>query len=139
IHGADDFGYCTNFILRGEEMPYDTIRAQLADMGQSAVIVGDERLIKAHIHVLRPGDALNYAMMFGALEQIEIANMDVQREQLHQKSDKLRVTSGERLDPSLVPRHSSLATEIGIVAVAPGAGFAEIFRSLHAGEIVGGG
>ncbi|MEO7909394.1 MAG: hypothetical protein ABIV47_07055, partial [Roseiflexaceae bacterium] len=26
-----------------------------------------------------------------------------------------------------------------IVAVAPGAGFAEIFRSLHAGEIVGGG
>ena len=45
-------------------------------------------LIKAHIHVLRPGDALNYAMTFGALEQIEIANMDVQREQLHQKSDK---------------------------------------------------
>jgi len=88
IHGADDFGYCTNFILRGEHMPYDAIRATLAEMGQSAVIVGDESLIKAHIHVLRPGDTLNYAMTFGALEQIEIANMDVQREQLHQKSDK---------------------------------------------------
>jgi uncharacterized protein len=128
IHGVDDFGYCTNFILRGEQMPYDAIRATLAEMGQSAVIVGDERLIKAHIHVLRPGDALNYAMTFGALEQIEIANMDVQREQLRQRRDKLQVTSDE-----------SLATEIGIVAVAPGAGFAEIFRSLHAGEIVGGG
>jgi uncharacterized protein len=132
IHGADDFGYCTNFILRGEQMPYDAIRATLAEMGHSAVIVGDEQLIKAHIHVLRPGDALNYAMTFGALEQIEIANMDVQREQLHQKSDKLRVASNES-------DHSSLATEVGIVAVAPGAGFAEIFRSLHAGEIVGGG
>jgi len=99
-------------------------------MGQSAVIVGDERLIKAHVHVLRPGDALNYAMTFGALEQIEIANMDVQREQLHQKKDKQRAASEPKL---------SLATEIGIVAVAPGAGFAEIFRSLHAGEIVGGG
>jgi DAK2 domain fusion protein YloV len=132
IHGADDFGYCTNFILRGEQMPYDAIRATLAEMGHSAVIVGDEQLIKAHIHVLRPGDALNYAMTFGALEQIEIANMDVQREQLHQKSDKLRVTSNES-------DHSSLATEVGIVAVAPGAGFAEIFRSLQAGEIVGGG
>jgi uncharacterized protein len=138
IHGADDFGYCTNFILRGEHMPYDAIRATLAEMGQSAVIVGDDRLIKAHIHVLRPGDALNYAITFGALEQIEIANMDVQREQLHQKSDKLRVTSDESDHSSLVTRHS-LTTEIGIVAVAPGAGFAEIFRSLHAGEIVGGG
>jgi DAK2 domain fusion protein YloV len=130
IHGEDDFGYCTNFILRGEQMPYDTIRAELSAMGQSAEIVGDERLIKAHIHVLRPGDALNYAMTFGALEQIEIANMDVQREQLHQKKDKQRAASE--------PEHA-LATEIGIVAVAPGAGFAEIFRSLHAGEIIGGG
>jgi len=139
IHGADDFGYCTNFILRGERMPYDAIRVTLAEMGHSAVIVGDQRLIKAHIHVLRPGDALNYAMTFGALEQIEIANMDVQRQQLHQKSDKLRVTDGESSHSSPVTRHPSLATEIGIVAVAPGAGFAEIFRSLHAGEIVGGG
>jgi DAK2 domain fusion protein YloV len=134
VHGEDDFGYCTNFILRGEQMPYDTIRATLAEMGQSAVIVGDEQLIKAHIHVLKPGDALNYAMTFGALEQIEIANMDVQREQLHQKSDKLRVATDE---PETA--RASLATEVGIVAVAPGAGFAEIFRSLHAGEIVGGG
>jgi len=132
IHGENDFGYCTNFILRGEQMPYDAIRATLAEMGQSAVIVGDEQLIKAHIHVLKPGDALNYAMTFGALEQIEIANMDVQREQLHQKNDKLRVTRDEQ-------NHASLVTEVGIVAVAPGTGFAEIFRSLHAGEIVGGG
>jgi uncharacterized protein len=139
IHGEDDFGYCTNFILRGEQMPFDTIRAELAAMGQSAVIVGDERLIKAHIHVLRPGDALNYAMTFGALEQIEIANMDVQREQLHQKNDKLRVTSDEQNHVPPVTRRSSLVTDVGIVAVAPGAGFAEIFRSLHAGEIVGGG
>jgi DAK2 domain fusion protein YloV len=134
IHGPDDFGYCTNFILRGEQMPYDAIRATLAEMGQSAVIVGDEQLIKAHIHVLKPGDALNYAMTFGALEQIEIANMDVQREQLHQKSHQRRVMSDD-----VETARASLATDVGIVAVAPGAGFAEIFRSLHAGEIVGGG
>jgi len=139
IHGPDDFGYCTNFILRGDQMPFDTIRAALAEMGQSAVIVGDEELIKVHIHVLRPGDALNYAIGYGALEQIEIANMDVQREQLHQKSNKLRVTSDESDHSSLVTRNLLLETEVGIVAVAPGAGFAEIFRSLHAGEIVGGG
>jgi uncharacterized protein len=127
IHGPDDFGYCTNFILRGAGMPYDEIRATLATMGQSAVIVGDDQLIKVHIHLLRPGDALNYAVGFGALEQIEITNMDLQREQLHEKSDEVNGSA------------SSLSTPVGVVAVAPGDGFAAIFRSLHAGAVVGGG
>ncbi len=130
IHGPDDFGYCTNFILRGRDMPYDDIRATLAAMGQSAVIVGDDELIKVHVHLLRPGDALNYAVGFGALEQIEIANMDMQREQRHQRSN---VQTFERSNVQ------ELDTSIGVVAVAPGPGFAAIFRSLHAGEIVGGG
>jgi fatty acid kinase len=136
IHGPDDFGYCTNFILRGADMPYDDIRSTLAGMGMSAVIVGDEELIKVHIHTVRPGDALNYVIEFGALEQIEIANMDVQREQLHQR----RTTDDtQRVPGRTTDNQEALDTQIGIVAVAPGAGFAEIFGSLHAGEVVGGG
>jgi DAK2 domain fusion protein YloV len=134
IHGPDDFGYCTNFILRGEDMPYDTIRATLAGMGQSTVIVGDEELIKVHIHVLRPGDTLNYAIQFGVLEQIEITNMDVQRQQLHQQQSAAS-RNGARFEAAA----DLLNTQIGTVAVAPGAGFTEIFRSLHAGKVVGGG
>ena len=126
IHGPDDFGYCTNFILRGSGMPYDDIRATLAGMGQSAVIVGDDALIKVHVHLLRPGEALNYALDFGALEQIEITNMDVQREQLHQKSE-------------VAPDAPAVDTAVGVVAVAPGPGFAALFRDLQAGAVVGGG
>jgi DAK2 domain fusion protein YloV len=131
IHGPDDFGYCTNFILRGSAMPFEQIRSALATLGQSAVIVGDGELIKVHIHLLRPGDALNYAVDFGALEQIEITNMDLQREQLHGRSSERR--DGER------PGAQLLSTQVGVVAVAPGPGFAEIFRSLHASEVVDGG
>jgi DAK2 domain fusion protein YloV len=140
IHGPDDFGYCTNFIVRGSDMPYDTIRATLAQMGQSAVIVGDQELIKVHIHLLRPGDALNYAIEYGALEQIEIANMDVQREQLHQsRAEDRGLRTESNRTTILSPQSSVLITAVGIVAVAPGQGFAEIFRSLHAGEVIGGG
>lgn len=128
IHGPDDFGYCANFILRGQGMPYEQIRATLAGMGQSAVIVGDDTLIKAHIHLLRPGEALNYAVDFGALEQIEITNMDVQREQLHQQAATPTPAEQPTLD-----------TTIGVVAVAPGPGFATLFRNLQAGAVVGGG
>jgi uncharacterized protein len=139
IHGPDDFGYCTNFVLHGAGLPFAEIRAALADMGQSAVIVGDSELIKVHIHLLMPGDALNYAARFGVLSTIEITNMDLQREALHRKSDELRATSDELDLSPLVTDHSSLETEIGIVAVAPGAGFAAIFRSLNIDAVVGGG
>jgi DAK2 domain fusion protein YloV len=130
IHGPDDFGYCTNFILRGQSMPFDEVRTTLAAMGQSAVIVGDDELIKAHVHLLRPGDALNYAVGFGALEQIEITNMDRQREELHQQ----KVAPAQQR--ANIP---ALDTTVAVVAVAPGPGFADIFRSLHAAEVVGGG
>jgi DAK2 domain fusion protein YloV len=137
IHGPDDFGYCTNFILRGNGMPFDEIRAALAAMGQSAVIVGDDELVKAHVHLLRPGDALNYAVGFGALEQIEITNMDRQREELHREA---RTEQREpRTEVAARPPQAVLDTTVGVVAVAPGPGFAQIFRSLHAAEVVGGG
>jgi DAK2 domain fusion protein YloV len=139
IHGPDDFGYCTNFLLRGNGMPYDEIRATIAALGQSAVIVGDDELIKVHVHLLRPGDALNYAIGFGALEQIEITNMDRQREQLHARTEAQGLRTEASGSEPLSPQSSVLSTEVGIVAVAPGAGFAQIFRSLHAGEVVGGG
>jgi DAK2 domain fusion protein YloV len=134
IHGPDDFGYCTNFIVQGADMPFDEIRTTLAAMGQSAVIVGDDALIKAHLHLLRPGDALNYAIGFGALSQIEITNMDLQREALRHPQGATQ--------PATAPIAGAAAEPIamiGVVAVAPGAGFAAIFRSLNVDAVVGGG
>jgi hypothetical protein len=156
IHGPDDFGYCTNFVLHGSGLPFDEIRTALAAMGHSAVIVGDEALIKAHIHMLMPGDALNYAARFGALSQIEITNMDLQRAALHQRAAPaarpaahpfdLHAPSREEAADRRMSMQSSAGDQeaeplagIGVVAVAPGPGFAAIFRSLNVDAVVGGG
>src|SRR4051812_27755405 len=72
IHSEDDFGYCTNFLLEGDGIPFEQVREQIASMGRSVVVVGDETTVKAHIHTLRPGDVLNYAIDFGALTHVEI-------------------------------------------------------------------
>ena len=129
VHGPGDFGYCTNFVLHGRGMPYEEIRATLAGMGQSAVIVGDGELIKVHLHLVRPGDALNYAVSFGALSQIEITNMDLQREALHQAPPSLHDRQAE----------AEPIARVGVVAVAPGPGFATIFHSLNVEAVVDGG
>jgi DAK2 domain fusion protein YloV len=124
VHGPDDFGYCTNFVITGAAMPFGEIRAALAAMGRSVVVAGDEQMIKAHLHLLRPGDALNYAVQWGALSNIEITNMDAQRAGLHHAADAHAAAD--------VP-------PIGVVAVLQGAGFAAIARSLHAGAVIDGG
>src|SRR5690606_31285731 len=42
MHGEDDFGYCTNFMVVGARIDFERCRAEIAAMGQSAVIVGDD-------------------------------------------------------------------------------------------------
>jgi DAK2 domain fusion protein YloV len=158
LHGPDDFGYCTNLIIQGAGMPFDDIRRRLAAMGQSAVIVGDQELIKVHIHTRRPGDILNYAVQFGALTGIEITNMDAQRAALHngrQTADGGRGDTEARRHPAVengsapfsappaspppVSEPAASIATVGVVAVAPGSGFAAIFRSLQAAAVVEGG
>ncbi|HEX6293304.1 MAG TPA: DAK2 domain-containing protein [Herpetosiphonaceae bacterium] len=144
IHSEDDFGYCTTFLIEGENIPFEEVRATIASMGQSVVVVGDESLVKAHIHIERPGDVLNYAIGFGALTGIEIANMDKQKA-------AIKDTGMVSADATRAPKESAAAigvkavlpTEpvapIGIVAVAPGQGFVDLFHSLNAGKVITGG
>lgn len=130
IHSEDDFGYCTNFMIQGEDIPYEDVRHSLAAMGTSVVAVGDERLIKVHIHMLKPGDALNYAMQWGSLSAIEITNMDNQRRDLH---------AAAAIKPVFAEQPREPVSEIGVVAVAPGEGFSRLFRSVNVGAVVTGG
>jgi len=68
-HGEDDYGYCTNFLLTataGTPLDFPALREHFAAIGHSAVIVGDEQYLKAHIHTLDPGACLSYALQFAA-------------------------------------------------------------------------
>lgn len=144
IHSDDDFGYCTTFLLEGEQIPFEQVRTTIADMGASVVVVGDESTVKVHIHTLRPGDVLNYAVGWGALTQIEIANMDAQRAQIKESGAVATVAGREPKEASMsrtagvTASHQELAP-FGVVAIAPGPGWADIFRSASAGEVVTGG
>lgn len=150
LHAEDDEGYCTTFLIEGESIPFEQVRETIAGMGTSVVVVGDETLVKAHVHTLRPGDVLNYAIEYGALAQIEIANMDLQKE-------AIKSTGKVSSEATRAPKESASAlvgnaggtddseeaaeavAPIGIVAVAPGSGFAQLFRSLNVGKVVTGG
>jgi DAK2 domain fusion protein YloV len=131
IHGPDDFGYCTNFLLEGQGIPFERVRETIGGMGASAVIVGDDTTVKVHIHALRPGDVLNFAVQYGELSHIEITNMDHQRRDLHQAEAQAAAPSKAGGDEP--------ASAVGVVAVAPGEGLRRIFESMNVGAVIAGG
>ena len=116
------YGYCTDFVLKGEALDPDKLRKRLEKRGQSLIVVGDNSAVRVHIHTLDPGDVMSYASPLGTLHQINIRNMDEQ----HQ--DFLEMQK-ERMP----------AVEVAIVAVVAGEGLANVFTSLGATAIVPGG
>lgn len=142
LHGEDAFGYCTNFMVFGENIDFESVRAHLDTMGQSMVAVGDDTIVKVHIHAENPGEVLAYALTLGYLDQIKIDNMTLQTEELQsQRAGSGASSSDGESEPNWT--ESSLQTEVqgdtGIIAVAAGKGLAEALVSMGANLIVQGG
>jgi DAK2 domain fusion protein YloV len=116
------YGYCTEFLLKGEKLKPEKLRAKLEKKGESLIVVGDESSIRVHIHTLDPGSIMHYAASLGTMHQVSVRNMDEQ----HQ--DFLRMQQERMPD-----------VDIAIVAVASGDGLADIFGSLGVAAIVPGG
>lgn len=134
--GEMEYGYCTEFVLQGQELDFEQIRQDLLRMGDSALVVGDEYLIRVHIHTFQPGQVLDYATQRGTLHKIKIDNMQEQ----HEHFIGLGLTEEAPEDKREV---RSVAIEelsgIAVVAVVPGPGLEEIYRSMGASAVVRGG
>jgi DAK2 domain fusion protein YloV len=136
LHGGDEFGYCTNFIVFGKDIDVDRCREDIAAMGTSAVIVGDDTVLKIHVHVANPGKVLDYGINLGDLDQIKIENMQVQTREL--TAQRAKDTRSERQEA-----HQKNGTappgRHAILAVAPGEGLADALRSMGATDVITGG
>ncbi len=116
------YGYCTNFVIKGEGLNPDKLRKRLEKRGQSVIVVGDDSVVRVHIHALDPGDVMSYVGPLGTLHQINIRNMDEQyRDFIEMQKERMP------------------AVEVAIVAVVVGEGLANVFTSLGATFIVPGG
>jgi len=116
------YGYCTEFLLKGEKIDTDKIKKKLEKKGESLIVVGDEAAVRIHIHTLDPGEVLTYAADLGTMHQVSVRNMDEQ----HQ-------------DYLEMQKEKAPAVDTGIIAVVAGDGLTEVFTSLGASAVVPGG
>ncbi|MFC1900922.1 DAK2 domain-containing protein [Chloroflexota bacterium] len=116
------YGYCTEFLLKGEGLKPEKIKTRLKKEGESLIVVGDENTARIHIHTTDPGKVIRYITNLGTMHQVSIRNMD---EQHH--------------DFLEMQRERAPSVDIATVAVVSGDGLSDVFKSLGATAIVPGG
>lgn len=134
------FTYCTEFIVGRdpdcENDPAD-LRATLEAIGDCVVVVDDDEIIKVHVHTEEPGTALQAGLQYGSLLTIKVENMKEQHRKAAEENEAAKAAAKK---PDVEAFESAEPTEeLGFVAVAAGAGTANLFRDLGCTQIVSGG
>ncbi|MEX0800485.1 MAG: DAK2 domain-containing protein [Dehalococcoidia bacterium] len=128
VHEQEEslYGYCTELLVAGESLAADSARNRMMELGDSVLVVGDERLLRVHVHTDDPGAALNYATGIGSLMQVKVDNIREQADRFLERHERPPAAEAE-------------AGTISTVAVAAGEGMASVFRSVGCTKIVSGG
>jgi uncharacterized protein len=117
------YRYCTGFVVEGDSIDAAAFEAELARIGDSLLVVGDETALKVHVHTDDPGAAISAATALGAIDEVEIADMHAQTQ-----AREARLTA-VAAPPELVT---------GLVVVSQGPGNRAIFVNEHATVVEGG-
>lgn len=114
----DGPAYEVMYLLDADDAPVDTLRAALAALGDSLVVVGGDGLWNVHVHVDDVGAAIEAGIAAGRPHRIRVTHF---AEQVAEARQKASTRTGRK-----------------VVAVAAGPGLAELFESAGA-VVVGGG
>jgi DAK2 domain fusion protein YloV len=119
------FGYCTEFIIKGSCVNIERFKEKIGSYGDCMLVVGDESLVKVHIHTNHPGVILEEGLRLGEVTRIKIDNM----RQQHENKSIEKMSEKKSLEMK----------EFGMIAVTMGEGLTEIFKDLNVDEIITGG
>ncbi|MBC2285119.1 DAK2 domain-containing protein [Listeria booriae] len=124
------YGYCTEIMVQINEnktgqkkFNEEQFRDDLAEMGDSLLVVADDEVAKVHVHTEYPGNVLNYGQQYGSLIKLKIENMREQHREV--VKDK--------------PAEVSEKAVYGIVTVSVGDGIKRLFESVGATVVLSGG
>jgi DAK2 domain fusion protein YloV len=118
------YTYCTEFLIKGSRVDVERLRERIETFGDSALVVGNENLVKIHVHTNQPHRVLRTALREGTLHEIQINNMEDQRTEAAGKEEMTGEKAEERR---------------ALIAVVNGEGLEGIFKSIGVDIIVSGG
>lgn len=127
LEGEEGYGYDIQYLIHGEGLNVEEIRETIASLGDCALVVGDTRAVKVHVHSPEPGTPINYGASVGSISRVIVENMQEQYQDFVLSKAQQPVAPVEPL------------SGVGTVVVAPGQGLITVFESLGASFVVPGG
>jgi len=125
-----EFSYCTEVIINQNDdkndFNRDGIKSYLESMGDSIVLVKQDKLIKVHVHTNHPGKVIEKLLDYGEMQKVKVDNMKIQHKHVVEAREvKEDVYAADK-------KH-------GILCVSPGEGLSKIMLNLGADKIITGG
>ncbi|HZJ76482.1 MAG TPA: DAK2 domain-containing protein [Oscillospiraceae bacterium] len=129
IDGEIEFGYCTEFIIHADNLNIDKFKKTIGGYGDSILVVGNNNIVKVHIHTDHPGEIIEHALGTGQLSDIKIDNMRLQHEHeiFKQNEKKINVEDKNKVN------------KYGFIVVAAGEGLIRIFKDFTFVHVIEGG
>ena len=122
-HESSSFRFCTNFAVTGAGLVAGSFVPSLEAIGDSVLVVGDERTIRVHLHTDDPERAVAVFDEAGEVSRFDVADM---HDQVAERTARL----AER-----APVARATCT---VVAVASGAGVRRLYEELGVLVVDGG-
>ena len=127
-------GFEVMYLLECPDDRIGSLKERLGTLGDSLVVVGGRGLYNVHVHVEEAGPAVEVGVEAGRPRQIRITSLTDQVEAcLGNEARRVRISPPGSEEP---PAGAVMTS--ALVAVAEGAGFVELFRSLGAAIVPGG-
>ena len=121
-HESSSFRYCTNFAVTGRGLEAGRFTPLLEDIGDSVLVVGDDRTLRVHVHTDEPELAVALFEQTGEVSRFDVADM---HEQVAERTARLTTEGAE------------MATCV-VVAVASGPGVRRLYEELGVFVVDGG-
>ncbi len=122
-HESSSFRYCTNFAVTGAGLEASSFVPGLEAIGDSVLVVGDERTLRVHLHTDEPERAVAIFDATGEVSRFDVADM---HEQVAERSARL------------ADRAPAADATCAVVAVASGAGVRRLYEELGVLVVDGG-
>ncbi len=149
-HSSSTFRFCTNFAVTGSALAPASFIAPLESLGDSVLVVGDEKTLKVHLHTDTPELATKLFDEIGEVSRLDVADM---RLQVAERDVRLAApvalqgasidtgAAGEAGEGSMPVFHAAPArteARCSAVAVVSGEGLRQMFHELGVHTIDGG-
>ncbi len=147
-HSSSTYRYCTNFAVTGYDLTTSRFSAELEQLGDSVLVVGDPTTLKVHLHTDEPERAAALFEGVGEVSHLDVADMRLQVAERELRLASASVANGSSSSANGLSGVNGLGgvpvdesrprVRCGALAVVSGAGLMRMYRELGVHTIDGG-